>query len=73
MQANPIDILYSRPGMYLAPYDKVDAASFFVNFLIAMFEAPKLDLPHFVDITSAGTYFSIQAKGLKPTWAWRAF
>ena len=38
MQKNPIDILYSRPGMYLAPYEKVDAASFIVNFLIAVFE-----------------------------------
>ena len=63
MQKNPIDILYSRPGMYLAPYEKVDAASFIVNFLIAVFENPALGTPSCVDITIAGQYFSIQAKG----------
>lgn len=65
MQINPIDILYSRPGMYLAPYDKVDAASFIVNFLIAVFEHPTLGTPNCVDITTAGQYFSIQAKGCR--------
>ena len=65
MQTNAIDILYSRPGMYLAPYEKVDAASFIVNFLIAVFEHPTLRTPNCVDITIAGQYFSIQAKGCR--------
>ena len=60
---NTLDILHSRRAMYLMPYEKkVDAASFFVNFLIAVFDSQELGDPNSVDITSAGPYFSIQAE-----------
>ena len=53
-------------AMYLMPYEeKVDAASFFVNFLIAVFDSEELGDPNWVDITSAGQYFSIQADGCR--------
>jgi len=61
---NTVDILHSRRAMYLMPYEKkVDAASFFVNFLIAVFDSQELGCPNSIDITSAGQYFSIQANG----------
>ena len=60
---NTLDILHSRRAMYLMPYEKkVDAASFFVNFLIAVFDSQELGDPNWLDITSAGQYFSIQAE-----------
>lgn len=59
---NNLDILYARPAMYLIPYEKkVDAASFFVNFLIAVFDSQELGSPNSVNITTSGQYFSIQA------------
>lgn len=63
---NTFDLLHSRRAMYLMPYEKkVDAASFFLNFLIAIFDSQELGDPNSIDITSAGPYFSIQADGCR--------
>lgn len=55
--------LHSRPGMYLASYDGIDAASFIVNFLIAVFESQESDIPNVVNIVTAGQHYFIQADG----------
>lgn len=60
-----IDVLYARPGMYLTPFEKkVDAASFFLNCLIAVFDSDEFGSPHSVCLTVTGQNFHMQAVGI---------
>lgn len=56
--AKNLDLLYARPGMYLAVYDKkLDAGSIYMNFLFAIFNELSFGCPDYIDITTAGHYF----------------
>lgn len=60
-----IDVLYGRSGMYLAPFEKkVDAASFFLNCLIAVFDSDEFGSPYSVCLTVMGQNFHMQAVGV---------
>lgn len=58
------NVRLARPAMYLATYDgKLDAASFFVNFLMAIFDSLDFGWPEYVDLSSTGPYLAMEAAG----------
>ena len=63
MTKNAIDILYSRPGMYLGHYDGIDAGGFIISLLSALFESQELNIPNHIDITVAEQHFIMQVNG----------
>jgi hypothetical protein len=64
--AKNFDMLYARPGMYLAVYDKkLDAGSLYMNFLFAIFNELEFGCPGLIEMTTAGQYFSIVASGCR--------
>ena len=64
--AKNVDLLYARPSMYLAVYDKkLDAGSLYMNFIFAIFNKLSFGCPEHIDITTAGHYFSIVASGCR--------
>jgi hypothetical protein len=59
-----IEKIWSRPGLYLSAYEQtIDAASFFINFLIGVFDYQDFGIPDHIDISVAGKYFSVTATG----------
>lgn len=64
-QTSITDELYRVAGMFLLACDsKIDAASFFLNFLRASFwNEQTVGKPNLIDINVAHHYFSVQAEG----------